>query len=456
MKKSGMMRNQFLNLIFCLCAGMAQAQDTLTLPIPEAQALATRALLAGETAVALEIAEKLLQANPDDRAALIIVAAAADPVTGREAGARAWALSETDAQRYEAARLTALAYAREERFTLATFWLRRALTVAPNDAETARTTQDAARLGQLNPWSNSLSFALVPSNNVNGGAADDSVPDLFGLPGTLSDAAIQQAGWRGSLGGSTSYRLRESEMSRTSIGAKFQLNRVWLTSSDTLPDDAFASDIAEVNLRHDQSLAIGSITGRLSYGRIIYRQLIENETATRKQSYDSLRLALDRRLPVGTDAELTLSLGRDENNYANSSIGEVQRNLFGMSFVRRLNSRDLVQLGASYVKSVSDNVSYLSDELTLRAGYRWSDQIGPVTVGVSGGVTWSDYPDFMFAGPNGRQDTTLFYSANIGFPDVSYAGFTPSLTISGSNTDSNIGRFTRNTFYVGLTLSSTF
>jgi len=55
-----------------------------------------------------------------------------------------------------------------------------------------------------------------------------------------------------------------------------------------------------------------------------------------------------------------------------------------------------------------------------------------------------------------RQDTTVFASANIGFTDIEYAGFTPGLRLDVSNTDSNVSRFDRTAFSAGLTIRSQF
>ncbi|MEL7180349.1 MAG: hypothetical protein AAFN63_10995, partial [Pseudomonadota bacterium] len=70
----------------------------------------------------------------------------------------------------------------------------------------------------------------------------------------------------------------------------------------------------------------------------------------------------------------------------------------------------------------------------------------------------SEYPDYRipFPVPGGREDKTIFLNANIGFPNVSYAGFTPGLRIDASQTDSNVSRFDRETLSVGLTISSQF
>jgi hypothetical protein len=45
---------------------------------------------------------------------------------------------------------------------------------------------------------------------------------------------------------------------------------------------------------------------------------------------------------------------------------------------------------------------------------------------------------------------------NIGFPEVTYAGFSPGLRIDASRTRSNVSRYDRTTFSAGLTVSSSF
>ncbi|MEL6683426.1 MAG: hypothetical protein AAFQ09_12410 [Pseudomonadota bacterium] len=204
------------------------AQTTVDLSLDDARLLARQAVAAGEFELARDLATKLIEVNPDDRAALLILALAepqiGDPDAGWAAGARAWRLSETQATRYEAARLTALAAANGERFTLSSIWLRIALTDAPDEAARTQTLEDARTVTRRNPWSTNLTFSLVPSNNVNSGT--DEEEDEFG--GTFSEDAQALAGVRGTIGLSTRYRLNETAESRTTIGLNLQSSRVAL------------------------------------------------------------------------------------------------------------------------------------------------------------------------------------------------------------------------------------
>jgi hypothetical protein len=445
-----------------LLGSAASAQTTVDLSLDDARAIATRALFSGDSALALEISQAILTQVPDDRASLLIVAAAApqqgDPAAGRRAGARAFALSDTDLQRYEAARLTALAAANQERFTLATFWLRRALIVAPNEAERDQTREDARFLRQRNPWSFDLSASLIPSSNVNGGAASEIASAPGNPTGTLSDDAQALAGWRGSLGIGATYRLQENPTSRTLIGAQYQAARVRITDDVDVPDEALSTDNFEVNLRHDRVLENGSIGGQLSYAMIDYRDLDSLTLETEVQKFDVWRIGIDRRLPVGDKAEISFSVGRSWTSYELTRIGDVVRTTVGASLAYRLPSDDQVRATLSFSDSDGDNPNYISTDWTAQLTYAWAEPIGPISLSLSGGVTTSDFPQYSLILPvdGGRQDTALFYSAGIGFPDASYAGFTPVLTISGSNTDSNVSRFTRDTLSAGITIRSEF
>ena len=215
-------------VILALCGSSALAQDRVDVPLDQASAVAAQALVAGDTALALQIAEAVVAARPDDRSAHVVIAAAAprlgDPAKGRRAGARAWALSRGDAQKYEAARLTALAAANEERFTLSTLWLRRALTVVPSDDARAQTLRDARVVRQRNPWSTQLSFSLAPSSNLNGGSeTDELIVDGTPTGGQFSEDSQALAGWRASLGFGTQYRFQQNARSRSTVGLQYQI-----------------------------------------------------------------------------------------------------------------------------------------------------------------------------------------------------------------------------------------
>ncbi|PJI91194.1 uncharacterized protein DUF560 [Yoonia maricola] len=455
-----MRRFQVVAVIFALCAAPAVAQDQVEVPLAQAGDLAAQALIAGEVALALQIAEAVLAQRPDDRTALIVVAAAAprlgDPAKGRSAGARAWAVSQGDAQKYEAARLTALAAAGEERFTLSAFWLRLALTVAPGEAERAQTLRDGRTISRRNPWSTQLSFSLVPSNNVNGGAENDDCASVGSFDCSLSEDSVALSGWRASLGFSTQYRLQEAQRSRTTVGLQYQTSRVRITEDTLVPDASLKTEFTQFNLRHDRILENGTISGHYSFGRYNYNSIVDLEDGTlSSESYDIWRVGVDRNLPLTETLNLSLGLQREWFTYSVSGIGEVDRLAFSTGLSYALANDDRVTASLVLKDSEGENASYTFTEQSISLGYRWSDPVGPVSLSVGGGIRLADYPIFVTSS-DGREDRVVFANANIGFPNVSFAGFTPGLRIDASKSDSNVTRFDRNTFSAGLTISSQF
>jgi hypothetical protein len=458
------MRFQVLALVLVVSGSFAAAQETVDVPVDRAGAVAAQALVAGQTELALQIAEAVLAQRPDDRDALVLVAAAAprvgDPTKGRLAGVRAWAVSGTDAQKYEAARLTALAAANEERFTLSTFWLRRALTVAPNDTERDQTLRDARVVSQRNPWSTQLSFSLSPSSNLNGGAETDTlVVDGVETGGQFSEDSQALAGWRATLGFGTTYRLHQNAKSRTTVGLQHQSSRVKVTDDTNIPDDSFDSTATTLSLRYDRALEVGTITAHGSRSKYDYRDYSTFTDTSVGEFYRINRAGLSGQFPVNDRASLSLSFDREWITYSIASIGDVERNIISAGASYRLGNGDQLRTTFSRTESTGETANYTSSQKGLGFSYGWADPIGPISLSAGANLSWIDYPDFRLAFANiqdGRQDRSVSLFANVGFPQASYAGFTPGLRIDASRTNSNVSRYDRKTLSAGLTITSQF
>lgn len=451
-------------VILALCGSSALAQDRVDVPLDQASAVAAQALVNGDAALALQIAEAVVAARPDDRSAHVVIAAAAprlgDPAKGRRAGARAWALSRSDAQKYEAARLTALAAANEQRFTLSTFWLRRALTVAPDEAARTQTLSDARIVRQRNPWSTQLSFSLTPSSNLNGGSeTDELVVDGVSTGGQFSDDSQALAGWRASLGLGTQYRFQQNAQSRSLIGLQYQIGRSKITDDASVPDEGFDSAVTELSLRHDRALSTGTISARASHTRFDYRDFIRASDTTVGEYYQISRAGLSRQIPIDNRTVLSFSYDRERVRYSIDAIGDVNRNIISTSAGLRLDGGNQIRGTFTLTDSDGDNPNYTSNQQSVGVSYEWAEPIGPLTLSIGGRVAWTDYPDFnlpLTNIANGRQDTTVSAFANIGFPEFSYAGFIPGLRLDAAKTDSNVSRYARNSLSLGFTLRSQF
>jgi hypothetical protein len=161
---------------------------------------------------------------------------------------------------------------------------------------------------------------------------------------------------------------------------------------------------------------------------------------------------------------LSLSASQERVDYSVNGIGQVDRTTAGVGLSYRLESRDRVDFNLSLSKADGDNVNYISQGQSVNVSYSWAEPIGPVSLSAGAGISLRNFPDFQvftlasgFAPiDGGRNDSTIFANLNIGFPQVSYAGFSPGLRIDASRTRSNVSRYDRSTFSAGLTISSSF
>ena len=449
-------------VVLVLWTSAAPAQTTLTLPLAEARALATQALLAGDPGLAVDIAADLVAADPADRAALLVLAGALPMLDrardGRLAGARAYALSATDAEKYEAARLTALAAANEGRFTLAQWWLRRALTVAPTEQDAAQTITDAQGLRRINPWSSSVELSFAPSDNVNGGAATRfNVIDGVPVVGLLSPDAQALSGWTGTLDLRSRYRLAAGADFQTTVSARAYGRGVLLSDqaqafltaggSDATAND-FSTALLEFGLRHDRALSRGTYGLDLTLGQ---------SWSGGDFDHTFLRLGADRRVPLSEASSLSFA-GTLEQRWDQDDDPNEWR--FGWQAGWTL-ATDSGQLGVTLSQTDvrSERVNDTGVTRTAQVSYAFARPWGPAQVQVAAGVQWQDFDDYrvgFIAVPGGRQDQRLFGSVDLFFADTSYAGFAPVVTLSAGQTDSNVSRFARSDLSVGFAFRSTF
>ncbi len=456
-----MMLTRKITALVCalIWAAPAVGQQTIELPFEQARVIAAQAAQGGEPGLAIDLARALLKADPDDRVAHLVLASALPQVgqakAGRQAGQRAFALSTTPIQKYEAARQVALAAANEGRFTLSTLWLRRALIHAPNDTETQRTLEDARQVARINPWSTSLSFSLTPSGNVNGGSSSQLLT-FDGLPffGVNSPDAQALSGIVGRFGINVSYRLRETAQDRVQLAFSYDASRVWLSSeaqeqSPNSRNSDFSSDVASVSLSYDRLLgkALGSVG--VSIGQVRYAG---------DPYYDFGRVTLSYTRPLENGHTIYLSGFTEFQDSADGPSRDVTRNGARATYALALPQGDRLSGTLGYTKADSDRINQTSTEWSFEARWTPERRIGPAQVSLSAGITKLDYPEYAIfvVIPDGREDTTRSIGLDITFPDVQFAGFSPVISLSRSSSKSNISRFTRDTNQIGFNIRSSF
>lgn len=345
-------------------AGAAAPQTRLDLSLPEARQLAVQATLAGQAELAREVAAALLEADPDDRVALTVLAAVEPrlgrPAEGRRAAGRAWAVSTTRAERHEAARLAARAAAVEGRPLLAEAWLRLALLSATDEQE-ARTLAEARAIRARSPWRVEVELGFSPSDNVNGGAESPfNVVDGLPFVGVISADGRALSGWVGTADLRFARRLSESRRQRTELSVRVAGRGVVLSEEardlvkeggDTgITGSDFASVLVEAGVGHRRPLGWGIAGAELTLGRSRYG---DEAPAT------SLRLSGFAAREIGGRQSLRLSAQAEERR--DSEGNDQQRLGAELAWGLRVRESDSLTLAVSRAATLSDNGNRASE-----------------------------------------------------------------------------------------------
>ena len=454
------MRRFLIGLILCLWPVLATAQS-VELTLDQARSLARRAFLSGDTVFANELAHGLITANPDDVGALLLLAAT-EPLMGRakegrEAGAKAWTLAETDTLRHEAAFYTARAAVFDRSFANAQFWLRRAYDTAQTEAQERRVAVDFQRVRAVSPWVSTLNFSVSPSSNLNGGASSPFlVIDDFAGIGVLSGTAQALSGVRADVQIGLGYRFARSDKSQTTL--KFDgyhnfntLSSEARTLAPGVPGSAFNQAVAEISVVHDRFAPVGPLPSQysLAFGRSWFGGQALDEYA---------RVGLARQLRLGQRSSLTLS-AQTEEHWSLTTVPDSRGFEGEIALRHRFQSGATMGLSVGGVEVTSPSVNQTYTGWSLSAEYAPAKSLGPVDLAFGVGVSTKDFPTYFvgtFEAPGGRQETTVSATIEAQFTNAEVLGFHPVLTLNASQSTSNISRFTGETIGLSFGIKSAF
>ncbi len=454
------------NLAVVLLIGGAQpafAQDVIDVKtVPQAQRLAMVAIGSGQLELALQLADAILAAHPEDSFAHMVRATAllqsGQPREAAPEARRAYRYAETPRQKYEAARIAALAATRQQRFLPAQIWMRRAIQAAPLPTDRARASQEFRAVRQAARLGIDLGFSVVPSSNVNGGSGDRlNVIEGVDLVGVLSGAALALPGTVTSGQAKLRYRLAQNQRSITQLTGALEVTRVALTDeartlAPTTSNKDFSATYAEIGLTHARMMGPDGAVLRLNadLGRVWRAGDISHNVARGTLSY-GWNLSQTTRLTLSGTAQQEFSFadGRDD----------VRTGAVAATFHHSLANKDTLSLQLGRSAALSDNAQAERTASTLSLGYTRHKPLGPVTL--SGRLTLSEahYPDYMvglITVPNGRRDQRIAAQVNFGITPLEYMGFLPTVTLSAEKTDSNVSRFTTDEMSVSVGFRSAF
>ncbi len=461
----------------------AAAQQT-TITLDQARQIARQALLSQNPQLALEIGKTLLEADPRDPDALLIVAAAqaqlGNPINGRRAAARAYRNTDNRIQKFDAATIAASLAARAERLTLSQVWLRRASLHTDDPAEQQGLARAYGRVRAQNPWRFNLETALRPSSNVNNGAntGEQIVDGIDAVDlGRLSASAQALSGVIAQADLELGYRLRGTAQSRTELATRVRIRRVDLSdeartkANDVrqallalgvpprlIPPDpknrGFGSTYADLTLRH--TWRVGTAPG----GTAMLAAGVGTYWYGTREEARLARMEARRTWALSEGRSFTLYgslLRRDE--VGSTASDSVTVGLLG-SYAQRLENGAQWSAGLSVSDTRSDQVNIDSATWTVRTRYRFARKWGPAQASAGVSLTSTDYATYalipgLFA-PGGRQDEAAYADLTLFFEEYDYLGFAPEVTLRAGQRRSNVSRFDSEELSISVGIQSKF
>lgn len=435
----------------------AQASAQAVLSPTEMRELAGQAVLAGQAELAFDLSGALINRDMADVNAHLIRSRAARDL-GRNDDAliharQAWSIADDRDTQYAAALAIAQALSSSDRRTAAQLWLRRAIQIAPTDAQKTQAAEDFRYVQRRNPWATALRFSISPSSNINNGSRNET-SELFGLPFefSLEGEARALSGVEISSGLSTRYRLINSERKRTDL--LFGLShRTFVLSEDAkdIAPDAEGSDFATgsvfVGLQEDYALPGGK--ARLGWDARLGRTWYGGDPLL---TYT--RVGATYRRAAGSSGLFNMAINhegqRGEGGRANATIWSAS---FGYGMA--LENGNQVSVSTSFVDSQSD-AEYLDyTQKAISARYGLSQPVGPAQLEFGVSLSQKRHEKAGLAAA-GREERSVKATITAALPDMDFFGFIPTVTLNAERTDANINLYETESYGLQLGIRSAF
>ena len=434
--------------------------------LSEARNLAQQAFMAGQAAFARALALRLVEIDPRDVRALLILSASAtamgDPAEGRKVGRQAWLASRGAAGRdlppglrHEIARHTALAAWQEGRLAAAQLWLRRAAEAAPDKATYDSTVEDFRHVRRANPLRYAINLAVTPMSNLNGGASSGNltVDDWFYI-GPQTGTSLALSGTRSLIQAQLTYALPASDSGQTTLGLRgfgafHALSSEAKAKTGGLSGRYLNTTSLEASLRRDR-LMPGSTTQPLSL------------TAVLGHSWEGglsngPHLRLEAETPLLRRSRLEI-LAQTHLEWQDQPGGDVQ--IMGASLAgSHMLSSGRLGWELSLREVDGPDINQQSRALSGQMFFEPGQAFGPVRLRGSLSLGLRDFPAYRlgaFRVVDGREDTSLALSLDILADDLSILGHAPRLSLNLGKTESNISRFATEQIGLSLGLESRF
>lgn len=443
-------------LALSLFVNSVAAEPALT--TQQARVLAANLEASGQREEAARIAAILLESDPQDAFAWIIVSrirqSTGDIDGALEAARNANAYADTDEERFAAAVELAVVNVQKERRLYAQFWLRRAAQVAPSEELRERAIQNFRDVRRQTPWQFTLRFSAVPSSNVNNGSSAEII-ELFGLPFVLSGDAQALSGVEFTISSSARYRFEgfAGQPALLSFGAALQRVALSDEAKEQAPEasgsdysfDAFEVGFSQVvsNWSEASVLRVNTLVGHNRYG---------GEALT-----NYARVGLLAQWPVGARSLMVLSGSIERQRRFDDEARSAWVTRGNLRRVWQVGSRgQIAGLTFGLRNTSSESIEVDNRAALLSFDYRSTEPIlGSFSIATLVNAEHRRYDASPFSA-DGREDTRGSVSVTVGLPDWNYYGFGPTVTFEASRTESNVSLYDSRDLGIRIGIDSVF
>ena len=450
-----------LAAVLALCCAFAgvpvAAQDQPAISTAEARRIGFALIAGGRPDAAVQVAQALLRHDPNDAAALLILARALRALGQTEASLaaarQANGAAATDPERFGAAMELAAGNMALDRPLVAQVWLRRAAQVAPSPDLRQAAINDFRRVGASTPWRVTLQFSVAPSSNVNNGSSQDTI-EILGLPFTLSGDAKALSGLEYGASAAVRYRFAGLGGKPAEVGFFGRLQRVQLSSdakaqAPDLENGDLSYDTAEFSavqvLQSREGAAfwrLDAVAGRHWYG------------GAALTTYGRVGAVTSWKTGPRSSATANVSVERQVRHDNAARSAWVTR--AGVEHGWRLVSGDVFSLSGGVRTTRSAAVDIDHDAVSVGLGYQIAKPLFD-TVAVGFGLDYErrDFAQSLYAA-GGRRDDRFLLTASFAVPKADYYGFYPVVTFSAQKVASNITLYDSQDYGVQFALRSSF
>lgn len=440
----------------CFLGLPAGAQQSVDLNIEDARVIGLKSIQSGKPEIARAIAKGLLQRDPEDVQAILLLAAAqvalGDGKKGIENAKHALALAANAQDRFSAARIISAAHLRSKRYLKAEIWLRQALQYAPDNRMKSIAARDFRLVRRENPLRISLSFSLKPQSNINNGSRNSSTW-LFGLPFVLNPTARALSGTEFDAGVKLRYRFQETPTTATDFGLEvFSQTYTLSPTSRSLAPTANAKDYAFASLEASLTKKILSNNNRT---RRDFKASVGQTWYGGKGLKQYLELEFGQENAVSARTSVTFGGTAQMSHKIGGGIPPLYTFGANAAVIFQRDAGQKTELGINLWHATGQSPSSEFTSVALGLNHKFPISRLGADVSLNFGISHRNHPFSTFT-TNGRQDTTLSAGVSIGFQNADIYGFSPVLSLNARDTNSNIGLFDSRSFAVGLGIQSSF